>query len=256
MSLSKNKLQEIRGLQQKKIRDQSGLFLAEGLRLAEEALSDPDAMVSIVYSDQAVRPRLRRFLEQAQKLGIPQSAVTQDTLDKLCTTETPQPVLAVVKKKQQTQPDWSQLQDALILALDHVQDPGNLGTLLRTADWFGVKTVFISRGSVELYNPKVVRATMGAIFHLHCYTEVDMAATLMQLRNNDYRIHAAVVENGSALKLANAKSVLLIGNEAQGVSPELLTSTDVQFTIARLGRGESLNAAIAAGISLYEMTKR
>jgi RNA methyltransferase, TrmH family len=256
MSLSKNKLQEIRGLQQKKFRDQTGLFLVEGLRLAEEALSSSVAIESVLYSDQAMPPRLRHLLEQTKERGIPLHITTPPTLAKLCTTETPQPILAIVKKNIPEQPIWPQLQDELILALDHLQDPGNLGAVLRTADWFGVKSVFISRDSVELYNPKVVRATMGAIFRLHCYEEMDMLSTLAQLRNNGYRIHAAVVENGAALAPTQTKSVLLIGNEAQGLSPDLLAPTDVPFTIARLGRGESLNAAAAAGIALYEMTKR
>ncbi len=256
MTLSKQKLQSLRSLRQKKYRDQSGHFLCEGLRLCEEAIDGPATVLEIIVADGPETTRLQQLLQRAGRRAIPILRTTQANMDRLCDTEAPQAVAARVAQAGPCQAVDLSTNDRLILAVDQLQDPGNLGTLLRTADWFGVKTILISRHSVDLYNPKVVRASMGALFHLTCYTEVEMQPTLARLRDDGYRLLAAVTDAAAPL-IANAeKTILLVGSEANGISAGLVELADHRFTIPRLGGGESLNAAIAAGIALYELTKR
>lgn len=256
MTLSKQKLQSLRSLRQKKYRDQSGHYLIEGLRLCEEAVDGPATVLEIIVADGPETPRLQKLLQRAGRRAIPILRTTQANMDRLCDTDTPQAVAARVAQARPCQGDDLPANERLILAVDQLQDPGNLGTLLRTADWFGVNTVLISRNSVDLYNPKVVRASMGAIFHLTCCTEVEMRPTLAQLRERGYRLLAAMTDAAAPLVYEAEKTVLLVGNEANGISADLVELADHCFTIPRLGGGESLNAAIAAGIALYELTKR
>lgn len=256
MTLSKQKLQSLRSLRQKKFRDQSGHYLIEGLRLCEEAVDGPAMVLEIIVADGEETPRLQQLLQRAGRRAIPILCTTQANMDRLCDTDTPQAVAALVAKASPCQEDDALTNERLILAVDQLQDPGNLGTLLRTADWFGVKTVLISRHSVDLYNPKVVRASMGALFHLSCCTEVEMRPTLARLRQRGYRLLAAVTDAATPLVSKAEKTILLVGSEANGISADLVELADHRFTIPRLGGGESLNAAIAAGIALYELTKR
>ena len=256
MHLSNSNLQSLRRLQQKKYRDQSRSFLIEGLRLCEEALASSAEVQQVVISTAVASPRLQRLIEQIESRDIPIYEVPASILKKLANTEAPQGIVAQVAKPAGEQGEWANLDEPLIVAIDQLQDPGNLGTLLRTADWFGVKTVLLSRHTVDLYNPKVVRSTMGSIFRLRCFDELDLYVALTALREKAYSVMAAVVENGSPLTRQKRKNVLLIGNEAEGLAPPLLHLADQHFTIPRLGAGESLNAAIAAGIALYLLTKR
>jgi len=256
MTLSNQKLQSLRSLRQKKSRDRSGHYLIEGLRLCEEAVDGPATVLEIIIADGQESPRLQQLLQRAGRRAIPILHTTQANMDRLCDTDTPQAVAALVAKASPCRPDDTSANERLILAVDQLQDPGNLGTLLRTADWFGVKTVLISRDSVDLYNPKVVRASMGSIFRLTCCTEVEMRPPLARLRERGYRLLAAVTDAAAPLTLNVEKTVLLVGNEANGISAGLVELADHRFTIPRLGGGESLNAAIAAGIALYELTKR
>jgi RNA methyltransferase, TrmH family len=256
MPFSNKKLKILRALQQKKHRQLTGRFLVEGLRLCEEAMAGPAVIVEVLISAAPVSQRLIRLVRQMETRGVPVHQVALQDLEKLCETETPQGVVAVIEKPKQGLPNWSEFDEPLVVAIDQLQDPGNLGTLLRTADWFGVKSVLIGQNSVELYNPKVVRSTMGSIFRLRCYEGLEMTDSLRQLRHRGYRVTAAVVENGAPISPQKCKTVLLIGSEAEGLSMELLALADSCFTIPRLGSGESLNAAIAAGIALNELTKR
>jgi RNA methyltransferase, TrmH family len=255
MTVSKNKLQALCSLQHKKYRDQTGHYLIEGLRLCEEAVAASAAIKEILISEEPVTGRLHQLVQQANLRRIPVHSLPAQMLAKLCDTQTPQGIVAHVAQSKPSLPHWPELQEPLVLAIDHFQDPGNLGTVLRTADWFGVKTVLLGRNSVELYNPKVVRSTMGSIFRLTCHLDLDIAVTLCQLRSAGFSILAAVAKDGAPLAKRSGKTVLLIGSEAEGLSAETLQLADQRFTIPRLGSGESLNAAIAAGITLYELTK-
>ena len=140
-----------------------------------------------------------------------------------------------------------------IVALDEVGDPGNLGTILRTCDWFGVDAVLLSKGCVSLYNEKVVRSTSGSIFHLPIYEDVDLIKTLPELKNNGYTVIATGMDGELLTQtLLPNKTVLVLGNEAHGVSDAVKKISDHQVSIPRFGNAESLNVGVACAVFLSQ----
>jgi RNA methyltransferase, TrmH family len=141
--------------------------------------------------------------------------------------------------------------EGLILALDNIQDPGNLGTMIRIADWFGIQQIVCNEGTAECYNPKVVQATMGSISRVGvCYTHLEEWLAVQ----THARIYAAVLDGQDIRKINPLKEgILLIGNESKGISPELLVMATQQISIPQIGKAESLNAAVAAGIIISHL---
>jgi RNA methyltransferase, TrmH family len=251
--LSHSHIKALGRLKQKKFRLQEQKFIAEGSRLCEEAILAHARIQEILVSKEDVTlPPIHHILNLAMELKIPVFEVSQSEIKFLTDTQTPQGVVCVVNKRI---PPWGNFGSPL-LCLDNIKDPGNLGTILRSADWFGIKSVFTSRSSVELYNPKVVRSTMGAIFRIAVYDGVNMNQFINEQRIDGYRIIASVSQGGVSLKdfCMSDKDVLLIGNETAGLSRSQYP-IDLQVTIPTKGRGDSLNAAIAASIILYEFSK-
>ncbi len=259
MQLSNTHVKELRRLRYKKYRRLHRLFFIEGLRLCEEALKVPaDVEELIVCPSKTLCTRTQNLLNLAQQHNIPIREATPKQLQALAMTESPSGLFAVVKQKSPP-PMEDVLRDAtLLLALDGIADPGNLGTILRTACWFGVKNVFLSASCVEAHNEKTVRGAMGAHFYLNLFEDVHLLDVLRKGKANSFRILSAVVEKATTLASVNssAKNIVIIGNEAHGISPDLMKIVDIGITIPRIGYGESLNAAIAAGIILYVLTQR
>lgn len=175
-------------------------------------------------------------------------------MDTVSDTVTAQGVIAVVRQEHPSL--QTVVQDAspesVLVALDGVGDPGNLGSIIRTADWFGAQGVLVGRQSVDLYNPKVVRSTMGSLFHLPVVQDVDLLAALSHARESGYTIYGADVDGEThfdRVRFAN-KAVLVLGNEAWGMSDAVRALTDVRVTIRRYGSAESLNVGVACGILL------
>ena len=139
----------------------------------------------------------------------------------------------------------------LIVACDHINDPGNLGTILRTCDWFGVDAVLLSEGCVSVYNEKVVRATSGSIFHLKVFENLELKTAISHLQSESFKLIATALD-GKPLgsKTLHEKSVLILGSEAHGVNPDILRQVDEVLSIPRFGKAESLNVGIACGIFL------
>jgi TrmH family RNA methyltransferase len=145
----------------------------------------------------------------------------------------------------------------LVVACDRITDPGNLGTILRTCDWFGTDTVLLNEGCVSLYNDKVVRSTAGSIFHLQVFENIDLDIVLPNLKSEGFKVIATAL-NGKMLKACSLpeKIVFLLGNEAQGVNPQLIQQADAVVSISRYGQAESLNVGIACGIFLEHWRNR
>ncbi len=149
------------------------------------------------------------------------------------------------------------LNEDIILALDDIQDPGNLGTILRTADSVGLKQILVSKGTADAYNPKVVRSTMGAIFRVNVIECENLKETLKELQSNDYKVMTTSLNaKKSIYEVDYKKKVIVIGNEANGVSKEILNSADEKVIIPMLGKTESLNASVATGVILYEYVRQ
>ena len=169
--------------------------------------------------------------------------------------QTPQGVLAVVEKKSNKYDiDYN---DDIIVALDDVQDPGNLGTILRTVDSIGLNQIIVSKGTADCYNPKVVRSTMGAIFRIKIIECDDIEKTLKETQKNNFKLVVSSLQTKNSLYDINFdKKVIIIGNEANGVEQRIQDIADEKIKIPMLGKTESLNASVATGIILYEYVRQ
>lgn len=239
--LVKSKLKYIQSLGQKKPRDEAGVFVAEGPKLVKELLETKGVTFIEIFGT-------REWVEENQKLLTNNNVeeITEKELELISQLTSPNKVLAIVKKFDVGQKIVTK--QTITLALDTIQDPGNLGTIIRTADWFGIEQIVCSRDCADVYNPKVVQATMGSIARVKVFY-VDLEKWLVQQK--DIRIYAAVLDGQdvTVMKKIN-EGIILIGNESKGISDEILKLANVKITIPKKGRAESLNAAVAAGIIL------
>ena len=190
---------------------------------------------------------------------MPAFLVGERLYEELSATETPQGVLAVVQRPVWRQSELLRRPTGLFLALDGLQDPGNLGAILRTGDGAGVDGAWLGQGTVDLYNPKVLRATMGSVFRLPAFTGVDLPLLLPELKAGGMRVVAAVPHAGQSYFQADLKHprlLLLIGNEAHGISRSLVDLADQAVSIPLRPEVESLNAAVAAALLIYEVRRQ
>ena len=239
MSISKNELRQVRSLAQKKFRDESGLFVVEGEKMVSEALASGFEVVSVYRRDE----------------------IGEEAMARLSMLSSPSPVLAVVR---QPAPAAFRPSKGLFLALDGIRDPGNLGTILRVADWFGVDGVVASPDTVELYNPKVVQATMGAIFRVPFF-RMDIAELCRKVVSGGGHVYGTFLDGENMYSKAldcglEAPSVIVIGNESNGISPAVAACVSDRLFIppypADDPGSESLNAAIATAITVAEFRRR
>jgi TrmH family RNA methyltransferase len=259
--LSKAKLQYLKSLSQKKTRERDGVFLVEGWRSVEEACRSFREIQILVYTKEVKgNQRYESILSSAKKVSIEQYEASPKEFALIADTMAAQGIAAVVKKLPSKRDDEVEKllkqEQAFVIALDQIADPGNLGAIIRTSDWFGLDAILLSQNCVELYNPKVVRSTVGSIFHLaiiDCSEGVDsFADALTKLRAQGYKVYGAEVSgSGDVRALVWAKkSVLVLGNEARGISPRIAQILDEQVAIPKFGKAESLNAGVAAGVFL------
>ncbi|MDR0667428.1 MAG: RNA methyltransferase [Prevotellaceae bacterium] len=238
----------IKSLATKKRRDEEGVFVVEGEKMTDE----------LRQSGFTVR---RLVATHPLPYTIPQLTpeyVDEKTMQRISLLKTPTPVLAVVEKPVGLR--WPAFErDELIIALDQVQDPGNAGTIIRTADWFGVRHVVCSPGTVDCYSPKVVQATMGAIFRVHIYTAV-LPAFLRQAKSHTTVYGAFLHGENLYRRPLTAGGVVVIGNEGRGISPDVAAEIATRLCIPAFpgdgGGSESLNAAVSAAIVCAEFRRR
>jgi TrmH family RNA methyltransferase len=254
-SLTQHQLKNLRKLLQKKFRDEEKKFIVEGWRSVEEAmLSDWHVEMLLSASEQIEHEYGKKIFSLAEQNAVPVYSVSGKEFSHVSDTETPQGILAIVHQKSASR-NTIPTSGNFIVAFDTVSDPGNLGTMLRTCDWFGVDAVLLGKNCVELFNPKVVRAAMGAIFHVQIFTEIDLDTALQKLQAKEFQILSASVQaKQSLLKIAfPKKAVMLFGNEAHGISLALEKLSDELFSIPRFGKAESLNvtAACAAVLAVW-----
>ncbi len=235
MMLSKNEVKYIQSLYHKKQRQQEGLFIAEGPKLITELLAS-DFTIKTIYATE-------QFLANNSVKHPAVTTITEQELERISNLQTPNQVLAVVQQPlPNTAPNFS---SGLSLVLDGIQDPGNLGTIIRIADWFGITQIICSLDTVELYNPKVVQSTMGSFLRTKLWYQ-DIATTL-SLAN--VPVFGALLEGQSIYEVAKpAAGILVIGSEGNGISNAVLPLVSHPVTIPRIGGAESLNAAVATGI--------
>jgi TrmH family RNA methyltransferase len=258
MALSKTRVKELRSLGQKKYRTEQGSFLIEGVRMVQEAVDSDFAVVEALHTEdfaespvgRALLPKLAAKAGRVQKVGLRDLASIADTV-------TAQGIVAVLRRKAFTVEQVLKENEtpSVLVAFDAVSDPGNLGSMVRTCDWFGVQGILLGRNSVELWNPKVVRATMGGIFHLPIVEDVDLLSTTSHAKQLGYNIYVTDAEGETHFDRIqfSQKALIIFGNEAWGVSDQLKEIADVRVAIRRYGAAESLNVGVACGIVLSSL---
>lgn len=257
--LSKENLKTIAQLKTKKGRKKQKRFLVEGVRLCEEAVKSAWEIQSLLYTgDAQENPRVKTILRNAEKREIELFQIKTDLLNRLSDTVTSQGMVGVAKISDFSPDSLFQKRPEFILALDSIKDPGNMGTLIRTADAFGADGVILSEDCVDLFNPKAVRSTMGSIFHLPILREIDLRNFLSDLKKKNFKIVLTELKNGKNVDSVDSpgKICLVMGSEPEGVSKDLIQLADHLVKIPIRGKAESLNVAVACGILLYEMTKK
>ena len=238
-SVKNEKIKGLKKLHQRKYRKQMNAFLVEGEHLMEEALASDWEVKELIVSEEVAVPDMAKHL--------PVTEVTKQVFKELSFTASPQGMMAVVEIKKE-----EAVNGEVVVLLDAVQDPGNAGTIIRTADAAGADGIILGSGCVDLYNDKVIRATQGSIFHLPII-HADLEEKLLRLKEADYRVWATALEKAENYKdlPIPQKTALIFGNEGAGVKESLLEKADERVTIPILGKAESLNVSIAAGVLLY-----
>lgn len=244
-SVNNPKVKQWKRLLTKKERDKSGIFLIEGFHLVEEALKQGEQILEIMVSDKVGLP------PRWDAKGTQVTLVTEEISNVLSETEAPQGIYAVCRQAH------AEVQDAkTFLLIDAVQDPGNLGTMIRTADAAGIDAVIVGRGSVDIFNPKVLRSSQGSHFHLPIIRD-DLHEWIAKLQEKDIPVYGTALEGASAYtEISSGDSfALIVGNEGDGVGKDILASTTANLYIPIYGKSESLNVAVATGILLYYLKK-
>jgi TrmH family RNA methyltransferase len=243
--LGKAKAKYIQSLGQKKHRDKEENFIAEGPKIVEELLQAVTENVIEVY---AVKEWINNNAVSNRKLEVIE--VTEAELERISQLKTPNQVLAVVKKFTTTQSII--VKGKVSLVLDTIQDPGNLGTIIRIADWFGIDQLICSEDCADVYNPKVVQATMGSLARVNVfYTQLPSWLR----RQEGIGIYAAMLEGKDVTKMSPVtEGLIIIGNESKGIGEEINALVNEKITIPKKGKAESLNVAVATGIILSCLT--
>jgi len=238
--LSRSEVKYIQSLCQKKQRQSEGLFIAEGPKIAEELLQS-DFSIKKIYA-------LTEWIDANPLNNHDVIAIDEIDLSRISALQTPHQVLVVAAQKNDF--EKPALKNKLSIVLDGIQDPGNMGTIIRIADWFGIENIFCSEDTVELYNPKVIQSTMGSFVR----TKVFYADLNAFLAITDVPVFGAVLNGKNIYELQKPKEgLLLLGNEGKGIRKEIMQFVTNPITIPKKGGAESLNAAVAAGIILSHL---
>ncbi|MCX7715506.1 MAG: RNA methyltransferase [Clostridia bacterium] len=250
-SSSNAKYKYIKSLMQKKMRAKSGEFTVEGRKSVTDAIGSKSELVMLAVSDKFLKTEEFLYPENIPIYKMPESIFSG-----LCDTETPQGILAVIKMK--TGEAFVADLNKFYIYCECVKDPGNMGTIIRTADAVGAGGVLLSCGCVDIYNPKTVRATMGSFFNIDIYENMNIDA-LISLKGQGFHIVSGALTD-SAVEYTDCDltlpTIIVVGNESNGVSKELLDITDTKVKIPIVGKAESLNVSVAAAILMYEALRQ
>lgn len=247
-------VKNIKKLKDKKHRDENNQFIVEGIKLVAEAIDENADVNCIVVCEDCVNDGTldKKLLYEIAKFKC--IYVTEKIFNTLTDVSNPQGILAVIDREQKNMNiDYTQ---DFIVVLDGIQDPGNLGTILRTVDSAGLNQIILSKETADSFNPKVVRSTMGGIFRVNIIKSDNLIRTLKDLQHKGFEIVVTSLDtNNSIYDINYNKKVVVIGNEANGVSKEVQELANKKVKIPMLGKTESLNAGVAAGIMIYEYVR-
>lgn len=255
---SSNKfIKEIKGLDKKKNRNNKNLYFIEGIRIVEDAIESNESIEYILYSDKLFQTKDGENLFNIINNKFTYYQIDHKLFKEISDTENPQGIIAVVKMKNHKLEDIHK-ENSLIIFLDKLQDPGNMGTIIRSADALGASGIIVSKGSVDIYNPKVVRSTMGSLFHIPIVQISDSIETIQKLKNTGVRILATTLGKAKyCYDIDLTENILvIIGNEGNGISKELFNISDENIIIPMDGDSESLNVSMASSIIMYEVLRQ
>ena len=247
-------IKHIRKLKEKKYRDEHGEDIVEGIKLINEAIEEKQNVKTIIVCDNCNKEALNQnSMYEVAKLDC--IYVDEKVFNTITEVKNPQGILAVVEK--QNKEKQINFNEDIIVVLDDIQDPGNLGTILRTVDSVGLSQIIVSKKSGDVYNSKVVRSTMGAIFRVNVIESENLKDTIKEIKKHKFNVISTSLDTDKSLYDINLnKTVIVIGNEANGVSKEIQELSDTKIIIPMLGKTESLNASVATGLVLYEYVRQ
>ena len=248
-------IKHIKKLKDKKYRDENNEYIIEGVKLIEEAVKEQAKIKKIIVCEDTTRTYeipTHVMLEIAKYECI---YVTDKVFSAITQVTKPQGIMAIIEKEKETQEiDYT---EDIIIALDGVQDPGNLGTILRTVDSIGLKQILVSKESADAFNSKVVRSTMGAIFRIKIIEVEDLAQKIKEIKKHHFKLMVTSLQTENSIyDIEFKKKIIVIGNESNGVSKEIQDIADEKAKIPMIGKTESLNASVAAGIVMYEYIRQ
>ena len=258
-SASNDKIKYLRSLYQKKYRRKYNQFVLEGVRLIEEAVQENVDLSQVFYSEYLLRNEQgEKLLEQLQEKEVQIYEIDDGLLQQVADTVSPQGILAIVDKVEYELNDILENKDGLILVVDQIQDPGNLGTIIRTADAAGFDGIITTKGTVSLYNQKTIRATMGSFFRTPIAKVNDLNEFEHGISESDYNLVVADTAGDNYhfdIDYLPATAII-VGNEAHGPRQELIDLADQSIKIPLLGGAESLNVAMATSVIVYEAVRQ
>lgn len=255
-------IKHIKKLNEKKYRDEKQKYIIEGIKIVEEAIQEKAEIEKIIICKENLEANeipetLIQKIEKYKseyKCNCECIYVTEKIFKTLTQVTNPQGIIAVIRKENVTDIKYS---EDIIVVLDNVQDPGNLGTILRTVDSIGLKQLIVSKGTADIYNPKVVRSTMGAIFRVKVLEKENLKEAIEEMRQHQYKLVATSLQTEKEIYDINYdKKIIVMGNEANGVERVIQDIADERVKIPMLGKTESLNVSIATGIILYEYVRQ
>ena len=258
-STHNEKIKRLKSLRERKYRQQLGLFLLEGEHCVTEAL-DSDARLRTLLVTLSQEARYEALVERAEARGIECLRVSESVMEALCDTRTPQGIAAAAEPvlREWKASDAAAVKPGILLILENIQDPGNLGTMIRTADAAGASGVLLSTDCADIHGPKVVRGTMGSLFHLPVWQSGDLPGAMRSLAGAGWAVLCGDLagEGFYGRQIQAQGEALVIGNEGAGVTPALRDACTHRVRLPMAGRAESLNAAVAAGIMIYDIARR
>ena len=252
-SVANQKVKQVVAWQSKaKERKKDNIFLVEGLKMFEEA---PEKSVREVYIEETLLEKLEKgsgLLEKLERVGY--EVVSSEVFRKMSDTQTPQGILAIVERPAYQFEELLKIERPLFVVLEDLQDPGNLGTIVRTGEGAGVSAVFMTKNTVDIYNPKTIRATMGSIYRVPFAIVEDIEEAIEAMKNAGIRTFAAHLDGKDYYDSFSFKegTAFLIGNEGNGLKTSTANAADAYLKIPMEGQVESLNAAIATSLLMYE----
>lgn len=252
-SIANPQVKELLQLQKKsKARNEKGVFIVEGVKMFQEA---PRDRIEKVYLSESFEKKRGKEMNLS---GLPVEVLSDKVFSHVSDTKTPQGILCLVKQKKVDLSEMLEKTTPFLMVLDNLQDPGNLGTIVRTAEGAGVTGIIMSRDTVDIYNPKTIRSTMGSVYRMPFFYVEDILEFLEDLRGQGIRTYAAHLDGANNYDEESYKEAcaFLIGNEGNGLRDEVAKKADIWIKIPMYGQVESLNAAIASSILMYEVSRQ